>query len=75
MYSDEGISATNTKLRVGFNTMIEDALEGKIDLIITKSISRFCRNTVDMLTTIRKLKNKGVEVFFEREYIQNGDNA
>ena len=69
MYSDEGISATNTKRRDGFNQMIEDALAGKIDLIITKSVSRFARNTVDSLTTIRKLKEKGVEVYFEKEYI------
>ena len=69
MYSDEGISATNTKRRDGFNQMIEDALAGKIDLIITKSVSRFARNTVDSLTTIRKLKEKGVEVYFEKENI------
>ena len=43
--------------------MIADALNGKIDLIVTKSVSRFARNTVDSLTTIRKLKEKGVEVF------------
>lgn len=69
MYSDEGISATNTKRRDGFNQMIEDALAGKINLIITKSVSRFARNTVDSLTTIRKLKEKGVEVYFEKENI------
>lgn len=69
MYSDEGISATSTKHRAGFNAMIEDALSGKIDLIITKSISRFARNTVDSLTTIRKLKEKGIEVYFEKENI------
>ena len=69
MYSDEGISATNTKKRDGFKQMIEDALAGKIDLIITKSVSRFARNTVDSLSTIRKLKEKGVEVYFEKENI------
>ena len=69
MYSDEGITATNTKKRDGFNQMVEDALDGKIDLIITKSVSRFARNTVDSLTTIRKLKDKGIEVYFEKEYI------
>lgn len=63
MYSDEGISATNTKKRDGFKQMIEDALAGKSDLIITKSVSRFARNTVDSLSTIRKLKEKGVEVY------------
>ena len=55
MYSDEGISGTNTKKRDGFNQMIEDALAGKIDLIITKSVSRFARNTVDSLQNGRKL--------------------
>ena len=69
MYSDEGITATNTKKREGFNQMIEDALAGKIDLIITKSVSRFARNTVDSLTTVRELKEKGVEIYFEKENI------
>ena len=69
MYSDEGITATNTKRREGFNQMIEDALAGKIDLIITKSVSRFARNTVDSLTTVRELKEKGVEIYFEKENI------
>ena len=61
VYTDEGITATNTKKRDGFNQMVEDALAGKIDLIVTKSVSRFARNTVDSLTTVRKLKEKGVE--------------
>ena len=69
MYSDEGITATNTKHRDGFNQMVEDALAGKIDLIITKSVSRFARNTVDSLTTVRKLKERGVEIYFEKENI------
>lgn len=69
MYSDEGISATNTKNRDGFNQMVEDALAGKIDLIITKSVSRFARNTVDSLITIRELKEKGVEIYFEKENV------
>ena len=56
VYTDEGISALNTKKREGFNRMITDALAGKIDLIVTKSVSRFARNTVDSLTTVRKLK-------------------
>ena len=59
MYSDEGISGTSTKKREGFQSMVEDALAGKIDLIITKSVSRFARNTVDSLSTIRKLKEHG----------------
>ncbi len=65
IYTDDGISATSTKKRDGFNRMIADALDGKIDLIITKSVSRFARNTVDTLTTVRQLKEKGVEVYFE----------
>ncbi len=69
VYTDEGISAVNTKKREGFNNMVRDALDGKIDLIITKSVSRFARNTVDSLVTVRKLKEKGVEVYFEKENI------
>lgn len=53
--------------------MIADALAGKIDLIVTKSVSRFARNTVDSLVTIRKLKEKGVECFFEKENIYTFD--
>ena len=74
MYSDEGISATSTARREGFNQMISDALSGKIDLIITKSVSRFARNTVDSLTAVRKLKEKGVEVYFEKENIYTLDS-
>ena len=69
LYADEGISALNTKHRDGFNRMVQDALDGKIDLIVTKSVSRFARNTVDSLVTIRKLKEKGVECYFEKENI------
>ncbi len=69
VYSDEGISALNTRKRDGFNRMVSDALSGNIDLIVTKSVSRFARNTVDSLTTVRKLKEKGVEVWFEKENI------
>ena len=74
VYADEGISATSTKKCDGFNRMITDALEGKIDLIITKSVSRFARNTVDTLTTVGKLKEKGVEVYFEKENIYTLDS-
>jgi len=49
VYIDEGISATDTRHRSGFNQMVQDALDGKIDLIVTKSVSRFARNTVDSL--------------------------
>lgn len=74
VYTDEGISATNTKKRDGFNRMVQDALDGKIDLIVTKSVSRFARNTVDSLTTVRKLKDVGVEVYFEKENIWTLDS-
>ncbi|MDD4475226.1 MAG: recombinase family protein [Eubacteriales bacterium] len=73
VYTDEGISALGTKHRDGFKKMIADALAGKIDLIVTKSVSRFARNTVDSLVTIRKLKEKGVECFFEKENIYTFD--
>ena len=74
VYTDEGISATNTKHRDGFKEMVRDALDGKIDLIITKSVSRFARNTVDSLTTVRKLKEHGVEIYFEKENIFTFDS-
>ena len=74
VYTDEGISALNTKHRDGFNEMIADALDGNIDLIVTKSVSRFARNTVDSLTTVRKLKEKGIEVYFEKEGIATLDS-
>ena len=74
VYTDEGISATNTRRRDGFNQMISDALAGKIDLIVTKSVSRFARNTVDSLSTIRKLKENHIEVYFEKENIWTFDS-
>jgi len=74
VYTDEGISATSIKKRDGFNQMVEDALTGKIQLIITKSVSRFARNTVDSLSTIRKLKDAGCEVWFEKEQIRTFDS-
>ena len=73
VYTDEGISGCSTKHREGFREMITDALNGKIDLIVTKSVSRFARNTVDSLVTIRQLKEKGVEVYFEKENIYTFD--
>ena len=73
VYTDEGISGLGTRKREGFNEMVADALAGKIDLIVTKSVSRFARNTVDSLVTIRKLKEKGVEVYFEKENIYSMD--
>lgn len=74
MYADEGITGTSTKHREGFKTMIADALAGKIDLILTKSVSRFARNTVDTLTHVRQLKDAGVEVYFEKENIWTLDS-
>ena len=74
LYSDEGATACNTFKRNGFNKMVEDALAGRIDLIITKSVSRFARNTVDSLSTIRKLKDNGCECYFEKENIWTFDS-
>lgn len=74
VYTDEGITGTSTKHREGFKQMITDALAGKIDLIITKSVSRFARNTVDTLTHVRQLKDHGVEVYFEKENIWTFDS-
>ena len=73
VYTDEGISGCSTKRREGFQAMVADALAGKIDLIITKSVSRFARNTVDSLTTIRSLKEHNVECYFEKENIWTFD--
>ena len=74
VYADEGIPGTGTKNRVGFNTMIKDAMPGRIDLIATKSVSRFVRNIVDSITTIRRLKEKDVECFFKKEIIYTFDS-
>lgn len=74
VYTDEGISATNTKKRDGFKQMVADALDGQIDLIVTKSVSRFARNTVDSLTTVRQLKEKGIEIWFEEQNIYTLDS-
>lgn len=69
IYSDEGRSGTTIQYRVGFQEMLEDAFGGKIDLIIVKNISRFARNVVDFLSTLRKLRAKKVGVYFESEGI------
>lgn len=69
LYSDEGLTGTMIKSRKGFQQMINDALAGKIDIILTKSISRFARNTVDCLKTARELRDKGVIIYFEKEHI------
>ena len=73
IYYDEGISGTSLKKRDGFNKMIADALAGKIDMIVVKSISRFSRNTVDAIQTIRNLRNHDIRIFFEKESIDSND--
>ena len=75
MYADEGITGTSRKNRVQFNKMMEDAEAGKFDYIITKSTSRFARNTVDSLTCVRKLMNLNppVGVFFEEDNLDTLD--
>lgn len=73
IFADDGISGTNTKKREEFNRMIDECMEGNIDLVITKSISRFARNTLDCLKYIRQLKDKNIAVFFEKENINTMD--
>lgn len=73
VYADDGISGTNTKKRDEFNRMIDDCKAGKIDMILTKSISRFSRNTVDCLKYTRELKALNIAVFFEKENINTLD--
>lgn len=74
IYADEGISGTSTKNRTQFNKMIEDCKNHKIDMVLTKSISRFARNTLDCLKYIRRLKEYGVAVFFEKENVNTLDS-
>jgi site-specific DNA recombinase len=74
VYADEGLSGTSMKGRTKFLEMIDDCEAGKIDYIITKSISRFARNTVDTLTMVRKLQGWGVQLFFEKEGIDTADS-
>lgn len=74
LYYDDGISGLSKKNRDGFNSLVKDALDGNIDLIVTKSISRFARNTVDTISTIRKLKREGIGVFFQKENIHTLDS-
>lgn len=77
LYSDEGISATTVKNRIGLQMMIRDAKEGKIDLIVIKSISRFCRNLGDSIRIINELKAlpKPVGIFFETENMNTLDSG
>lgn len=74
IFADGGISGCNTKNRSEFNRMIEECMAGGIDMIITKSISRFARNTLDCLKYIRELKEKNIPVFFEKENINTMDS-
>lgn len=74
VYADEGITGTLTSKRDEFKRMIEDCEKGKIDIILVKSISRFARNTVDLLDTVRHLKSLGIEVRFEKENINSLSN-
>lgn len=73
IYADEGITGTSTKKRKQFNQMIRDAENGKIDIILTKEVSRFARNTVDALQYTRKLKAMGIEVYFLLDNISTAD--
>jgi len=71
IYTDEGISGTDLKKRDAFNRLMQDAIDGQNDMIITKSLSRFGRNTLDCLKSLRELKALNVDVFFEKEQIHS----
>ena len=71
IFADRGLSGTSTKKRDEFNKMIKLCRRGKIDMIITKSISRFARNTADVLKYVRMLKGIGVDIFFEEQNIHS----
>ena len=73
IYADEGITGTSRKKRDQFNRMMKDCEDGKIDMVITKSISRWARNTIDSLQSIRALKDLGIPVLFEKENINTMD--
>lgn len=74
IYADEGVTGTSVAHREGFKDMIRDCEEGKIDLILTKSISRFARNTLECLTYIKYLKGRGVHLIFEKERIDTRES-
>ena len=74
IYADKGISGTTVNKRAEFLRMIDDAKAGRIDYILVKSISRFSRNTVDLLRYVRELKEIGVNVYFEKEHIDTGNS-
>ncbi len=69
IYADEGITGTKVAVRQGFQRMIRDRMDGQIDIILTKSVSRFSRNTVDTIQYVRMLKENGIAVIFEKEGI------
>ncbi len=71
IYADEGISGTDLKKREAFNRLMQDARDGQVDMIITKSLFRFGRNTLDCLKCLRELKSQGVDVYFEKEQIHS----
>lgn len=73
IFADDGITGTNTKKRTEFNRMIDECMAGNIDMIITKSISRFARNILDCLKYIRQLKEQNIPVYFEKESINTMD--
>ena len=75
VFADDGRSATNTFRRDDFNQLMDQCLKGKVDMIITKSISRFARNTVDCISWVRKLKEKNVAVYFEKENLNTLDDS
>ena len=70
-YLDRGITGTQAKKRPNFLRLIEDAMTGKIDMIVTREVSRFARNTVETLNYVRELKEKGVEVYFVNDNIHS----
>ena len=73
IYYDEGVSGTSTRHREGFQRMMNDVNAGKIQLIVTKEVSRFARNTVDTLSYTRELKQRGVGVLFINDNINTLD--
>ncbi|WP_270294400.1 recombinase family protein [Enterocloster bolteae] len=75
VFADDGRSATNTFRRYDFNQLMDQCLKGKVDMIITKSISRFARNTVDCISWVRKLREKNVAVYFEKENLNTLDDS
>ena len=71
VFADKGITGTSTEKRDAFMQMLDECEKGNIQIILTKSISRFSRNTIDLLQTVRHLKNLGIEVRFEKENISS----